>query len=295
MNPVDGVIRAWHWSVRKVLGLWVRAAVKPEDAGAAIAARPRPVCYVLERESQTDLAVLSMVCAKLGLPSPERRMAVGERRADKAYFELMRPPGLFTTRRATRAPRYLVQLVAAAAAHSQLDVDLVPVAIFWGRAPHKEASLWRLLFAEDWALVGRFRKALHVLVNGRNTLVHFGEPVRLRDALEEGMSQPRSVRWILRNLRASLRAQRASTIGPDLSHRRTLVAQLLKTADVRSAVRSEMQARGWSRRVAVLAARKYAVEIAANYSQSFVRFMSVLLAWLWNRLYDGVDFEHVDK
>jgi glycerol-3-phosphate O-acyltransferase len=258
--------------------------IKPDDAAAAIAARPRPPCYVLERESRTDLAVLSMVCATLGLPRP-----------DKAHFELIRPAGVFSTRPAARAPRYLVQLVDAAAAHPDVDVDLIPVAIFWGRAPHKEASLWRLLFAEDWALAGRFRKALNVLVNGRNTLVHFGEPVRLRDALEEGMSQPRSVRWILRNLRASLRAQRASTIGPDLSHRRTLVAQLLKTSDVRSAVRREMQARGWSRRVAVLAARKYAVEIAANYSQSFVRFMSLILGWLWNRLYDGVDFQHVDK
>ena len=44
MNPVDGAIRAWHWSIRKVLGLWVRAAIKPEDAAVAIAARPRPVC-----------------------------------------------------------------------------------------------------------------------------------------------------------------------------------------------------------------------------------------------------------
>src|SRR5882762_3878648 len=56
-----------------------------------------------------------------------------------------------------------------------------------------------------------------------------------------------------------------------------------------------MQARGWSRRAGLLAARRYAVEIAANYSQSFVRFMSTLLGWLWNRLYDGVDFEHVEK
>jgi glycerol-3-phosphate O-acyltransferase len=276
--------RPWQWSVRKLLSLWVRVTIKPDDAAAVIAARPRPLCYVLERESRTDLAVLSMVCATLRLPRP-----------DKASFELIRPAGLFTTRPAARAPRYLVQLVAAAAAHPEIDVDLIPVAIFWGRAPHKEASLWRLLFAEDWVLVGRFRKALGVLVNGRNTLVHFGEPVRLRDALEDGMSEPRSVRWILRNLRASLRAQRASTIGPDLSHRRTLVTQLLKTADVRGVVRREMQARGWSRRAALLAARKYAVEIAANYSQSFVRFMSVLLGWLWNRLYDGVDFEHLDK
>jgi glycerol-3-phosphate O-acyltransferase len=273
----------------------VRVTIKPDDAAAAIAARPRPVCYVLEHESQTDLAVLSMVCAALRLPRLERRLRIGKRRADKAYFELMRPTGLFTTRHAVRAPRYLVQLVAAAAAHPGVDVDLLPVAIFWGRAPHKEASLWRLVFAEDWALVGRFRKALNVLFNGRNTLVHFGEPVRLRDALQDGMSEQRSVRWILRNLRSSLRAQRASTIGPDLSHRRTLVAQLLKTADVRGAVRREMQARGWSRRAGLLAARRYAVEIAANYSQSFVRFMSLILGWLWNRLYDGVDFEHVEK
>jgi glycerol-3-phosphate O-acyltransferase len=287
--------RAWRWSVRRILSLWVRVTIKPDDAAARIAASLRPVCYVLERESQTDLAVLCLVCARLSLPRPERRLLVGARRADRAHFELMRRAGLFTTRPAVRAPRHLVQLIGAAAAHPELDVDLVPVAIFWGRAPHKEASLWRLLFAENWVLVGRFRKALSVLVNGRNTLVHFGEPVRLRDALQEGMSEQRSVRWILRNVRASLRAQRASTIGPDLSHRRTLVAQLLKTADVRAVVRREMQARGVSRRAALLAARKYAVEIAANYSQAFVRFMSALLGWLWNRLYEGVDFEHVDK
>src|SRR5450631_3713235 len=263
MNPVEGFGRAWRWSVRKILNLWVRATIKPGDAAAEIAARPRPVCYVLERESKTDLAVLSNVCAALHLPRPERRLNLGGRRADKAYFELILPKGLFT-RRAVRAPRILVQLVAAAAAHPQFDVDLVPVAIFWGRVPHKEASLWRLFFAEDWVLVGRFRKVLNVLVNGRNTLVHFGEPVRLRDAMREGMSEQRSVRWLLRTLRSILRAQRASTIGPDLSHRRTLVAQLLKTSDVRNAVRREMQARGVSRRAALLAARKYAVEIAAN-------------------------------
>jgi glycerol-3-phosphate O-acyltransferase len=264
----------WVWH-------WVRVSIKPDDAAAAIAVRRRPVCYVLERESRTDLAVLRLVCARRHLP-----------RADKTWFALIRPKSLFRTRRAARAPRYLVQLIAAAAADPQLDVDLVPVAVFWGRAPHKEASLWRLLFAENWVLVGRFRKFLSVLVNGRNILVHFGEPLRLRDVLEEGMSEPRSVRWVVRNLRAALRAQRASTIGPDLSHRRTMVAQLLKTADVRRAVHREMQTRGLARRAALNDARKYAVEIAANYSQAFVRFMSATLGWLWNRLYDGVDFEH---
>ncbi len=296
MNPITGSGGMWHWSVRKILSLWVRAVVKPDDASSAITARRRTVCYVLERESQSDLAVLSNVCAQLDLPGPERRLGMGDRRADRAYVELIRPPGVFARRNAVRAPRILVQLIAAAAAHPQFDVDLIPVSIFWGRAPNREAGIWSLFFLEDWALVGRFRKALNVLVNGRNTLVHFGEPVRLRDALQEGMNEQRSVRRVLRTLRSVLRAQRSSTIGPDLSHRRTLVAQLLRAADVRNAVRVQIKLRdGASRRVALIAARRYAVEIAANYSQTFIRIMAALLGWLWNRVFDGVAFEHAEQ
>jgi glycerol-3-phosphate O-acyltransferase len=161
-------------------------------------------------------------------------------------------------------------------------------------------SWWRLLFSEDWVLAGRFQKLLNVVFNGRNTLVYFGDPVRLREAAEEGLSAQRSVRRILRSLRSELRSQRASTIGPDLSHRRTLVAQILKSHAVRQAVRGEMrvraaQQRPWKRRAALLAARKHAVEIAANYSQAFITFMSVVLGRLWNWLYDGVEFEHAEK
>jgi glycerol-3-phosphate O-acyltransferase len=295
MNPFAGLSRAWRFSVRKFLGLWVRVTIKPDDAAAAIAASPRPVCYVLERESQTDLAVLSSVCAEHNLPRPERRLMVGDKRADRAHFELLRRSSIFSSHNAARAPRYLVQLLGAAAEHPQFDIDLVPVAIFWGRAPHKELSWWRLLFAEDWILVGRFRKFLSVVFNGRNTLVYFGEPIRLRDALDEGLSQSRSVRRTLRSLRMVLRAQRASSIGPDLSHRRTMVMQILKTQEVRRAVRIEMRTRQLRRRQALLVARKHAVEIAANYSQAFVTFMAALLGRLWNWLYDGVDFEHIEN
>jgi glycerol-3-phosphate O-acyltransferase len=300
MTPFDGVGLAWHWSVRKILGLWVRAVIKPDDAAAEIAARPRPVCYVLEHNSQIDLAALINTCAQLHLPSPERRLGWGRRGTDRAYFELIRRANFFSNRTVARAPRYLEQLVAQAAEHPDLDVDFVPVAIFWGRAPHKEVSWWRLLFTEEWALVGRFQKLLNVVFNGRNTLVYFGEPVRLRDVMEEGLSAPRTVRRLLRSLRTSLRAQRTSTIGPDLSHRRTLVAQILKTQAVRRAVREEMTARAAAgrpvkRRAALIVARKHAVEIAANYSHVFVTFLSLLLGRLWNWLYDGVDFEHVEK
>jgi glycerol-3-phosphate O-acyltransferase len=292
VSPFGGLTRAWRWSVRKILGLWVKFTIKPDDAAAVIASRPRPVCYVLERESHTDLAMLYSACAELRLPRPARR------------FELARRARFWTRRGHLRAPRYLVQLVAAADANSEFDVDLIPVAIFWGRAPLKEVSLWRLLFSEDWVLMGRFRKLLNIIFNGRNTVVHFGEPLRLREAMS-GLTPQRSVRRLLRSLRAEFRAQRASTIGPDLSHRRTMIAHLLKTQAVRHAVRREMQVRAGQRRAGhrragqrravLLVARKHAMEIAANYSQPFVTFMALLLGRLWNWLYDGVEFEHVDQ
>src|SRR6185437_13007111 len=107
MNPLVGLGQAWRWGIRKILGLWVRVTIKPEDAVAAIAARSRPVCYVLERESLTDLAVLNNVCAAHNLPRPSRRLIMGGKRADRAYFELTRH-SLFRRRSAARAPRYLV-------------------------------------------------------------------------------------------------------------------------------------------------------------------------------------------
>jgi glycerol-3-phosphate O-acyltransferase len=284
MNPFDGLI-----------GRWVRVTLKPDDAAAAIAASSRPVCYVLDHESSADLAVLNQVCAKHNLPRPERRLLMGARRADRAYFELVRRPGLFGGGNTARAPRYLSQLVAAAAEHPDFDVDLVPVAVFWGRSPQKEVSWWRLWFAEDWVLVGRFRKLLNIIFNGRNTLVSFGEPVSLREIMQDAISEQRGVRRALRTLRTLLRAQRATTIGPDLSHRRTMVAQIVRTQAVRQAARGEMQRRKIARRAALLQGRKYAVEIAANYSQAFIVFMSVLLGRLWNSLYDGVDFGHVEN
>jgi glycerol-3-phosphate O-acyltransferase len=250
---------------------------------------------VLERDSLADLAVLNDICSRLRLPRPTRRLLIAGRRADKAYFELERRASLWSSRSDPRPPRYLRQLVAAAATSADFDVDLVPVAIFWGRAPHKEASWWRLPFTENWVVKGPFGKFLAVAVNGRNTLVSFGEPLRLRDAMQDGANEARSLRRIMRALRATLRAQRASTIGPDLSHRRTIVAQVLKTQSVRNAVREEMRTSGLQRRALLLTARKYALEIAANYSQPFVTFMSLVLGRLWNRLYDGVAFEHVEK
>jgi glycerol-3-phosphate O-acyltransferase len=266
--------------------------VLPPDIGERLARRERTVCYVIERQGLSDLLVLQEICVDQGLPRPSRRLTVGGVSERRSICYLERSAGWCATRVDRRPPELLNSLVAAACAEPAIDLDIVPVSIFWGRAPHKERSWWRMLLSEDIALAGRFRKFLNVIFNGRNTLVHFGEPLSLRAFIDEGLDEPRTVRRILRTLRGLFREQRTATIGPDLSHRRTLVAQVLATRAVRVAVAQEMKDRNLSRREALLVAKRYADEIAANYSHPFVIFMERILSRLWNRLYDGVELHH---
>jgi glycerol-3-phosphate O-acyltransferase len=93
-------------------------------------------------------------------------------------------------------------------------------------------------------------------------------------------------------LRSQLRTQRAAAIGPDLSHRRTIVNRVLNTRAVRAAVAQEAREKNLPRREVLLTAKRYADEIAANYSHAFVTYLARVLGRVWNRLYDGVVLHH---
>jgi glycerol-3-phosphate O-acyltransferase len=284
--------------VRRLVALWVRPSVLPEDPKSRIATGRR-VVYALEKRSVVDLAVLEHVCRERGLPDPHRPIrgaatdgpsstTVAELVPDSLVF-LVRRTGFFGQRIDRRMPEALRALTSAAAADLAFDADIVPVSLFWGRSPDRERSWFRLMLAEDWDIGGRFRKLLSLLLNGRNLLVLVGEPMPLQPTLAETRGVPRRPRRLWRQLRMQFRNQRAATIGPDLSHRRTIVAEVLRTKAVRDAVRQEGGEKNLKRRDALKRAREYTYEIAANYSHWFVVLMSGVLGRLWNRLYDGVE------
>jgi glycerol-3-phosphate O-acyltransferase len=281
--------------VRRFVALWVRPSILPDDVAGRLRTG-RPVVYALEKRSVVDAAVLEYVCREKSLPPPLEPLgspgAAGTLPGRLVFLE--RRTGLFGARIDRRTPETL-RILAAAAADPAFDVDIVPVSLFWGRAPGRERSWFRLLVAEGWDIGGRFRKALSLVVNGRNLLLLFGDGMALQPAVSETRGAPRGPRRLSRQLRTQLRNQRVATIGPDLSHRRTIVAQVLRTSAVREAVRGEMQARGTSRRDALEAARGYAYEVAANYSHWFVTLMYGVLSRLWNRLYDGVELANISS
>ena len=273
--------------VRRFVALWVRPSILPDDLGGRFVGG-RPVVYVLEKRSVVDVAVLEYVCRERGLPTPLAPAGSGGLPTEHVLF-LERRAGFFGARIDRRMPDALRVLAEAAARELAFDVDLVPVSLFWGRAPGRQRSWFRLLVAEGWDIGGRFRKVLSLLVNGRNLLVLLGDALPLQPSLAETRGMPRGPRRLWRQLRSQLRNQRVASVGPDLSHRRTIVTQVLRTRSVRRAVRGEMQEKGIGRRDALKAARRYAYEIAANYSHWFITLMYGVLSWLWNRLYDGVE------
>jgi glycerol-3-phosphate O-acyltransferase len=281
--------------LRRILALWVRATLRPEDVAARLNGRVIPVCYVLERVSASDLAVLQNVCVRDRLPRPGRRLLARQLRNARSSLALTRPVGFWRSRDDRRPPELLLNLINALRADLSLDVSLVPAAVYWGRAPQRERSLIRLLLSEDWVIASRVRRVITVIFNGRNTTVQLGDPISLRSLLGTEADSRLSARRVSRVLRAQLSRLRTALIGPDLSHRRTIVAEVLRTRAVRAAVAQEVREEDKStRRSVLLDARRYANEIAANYSHAFVSLMALGLAKLWNRLYDGVEFEHLD-
>ncbi|MFT3906276.1 MAG: glycerol-3-phosphate 1-O-acyltransferase PlsB [Steroidobacteraceae bacterium] len=280
----------------RFVSLWVRPTLWPEDAGARLAEKRAPVVYVFDHHSGVDLGVLQRLCLAERLPRPLKRLQTPSARERHSYFDLQRPLAFWRGRLDRRPNPLLLRLLEAQRAAPGFDVQLVPAAVYWGRAPQKERSWLRLLISDDWAIGSGLRKFFAVLINGRRTTVQLGDPVNLRSLTDPALDTAVNARRVARSLRAQLGRMRAARIGPDLSHRRTIVAEVLRTRAVRAAVRQELRDKGGklTRRAALLEARRLAEEIAANYSHSFVTFMSGVLTWVWSRLYDGVEFRHVE-
>jgi glycerol-3-phosphate O-acyltransferase len=267
--------------------------VLPEDLRRRYSQHPRPVCYVLERRSVADLVVLEKVAKAQGLPDPMQALKAPLPSRSVCFLE--RRAAFWGERFDRRIPATLRELVGAVQSDDTLDVDLIPVSVFWGRAPDKEDSWLRLVLTENWDRVGRFRRMLSVVLNGRNLFVQFGDPVSLKSIFEPGLDASRAVRRVTRQMRIVLRRQRAAAIGPDLSHRRTMATQVLRTAAVRRAMADEMRSKRISRREALKVATSYMSEIAANYSHSFVSILARVLTWFWTRLYDGVELHNFEQ
>ena len=293
MHIASFIARPLYRVVGKVLSFWARPAVYPEEPAKYITDPDAEVCYVLETGGMTDVVALEQVCAQYGLPSPLDPITFCGNTEHRRFIELRRLEGFFFRRpRKTGSPR--LRRLVEAAEHGNTELLLIPVAIYWGRSPDKEGSLLKLLFSENWDAIGRTRKFFTTIVHGRNTLLRFSHALPLRSIGIADLSADIAYRKISRILRVHFRNRRIASVGPDLSHRRTLINHVLRAPNVRRAIRAEAGDDFREQEVARRRAREYALEIAADISYPTIRVLVRLLRWLWHRIYDGIELNHAD-
>lgn len=283
----------WLELLEWVLHSWVKARSLPAPVSNLGINPELPVCYAVDIYALSNILILDHSCRKLGLPRPITPLVLSNRQLPRAYCALQRREGFLVQRKSTRKHSAMLKLlVDQVCSGAETEIQIVPVTVLVGRAPDKETGLAKIFFSESWEIGGRMRRLFSTLVNGRNTFVQYGKPYSLRQLADENLGPARSLRKASRILRVKLAQSRTAAIGPDLSHRRTVIDGILLSAPVEKAIDDQARADKSSTYKAWKKARKFAYEIAADYSYSFVRIASLGLSWFWNQIYDGVDIKH---
>ncbi|MEE4361305.1 MAG: glycerol-3-phosphate 1-O-acyltransferase PlsB [Pseudomonadales bacterium] len=293
MRPLQSLRAFGYRLLTLLLGRWLRPTAL--DAEPLLSEQVAARCYVLPQRSSLDLLALELACARAGLPSPRESLATRpEERLARSFFYLAHTEGFLLKRRSMRARSPLMR-GALEALREGRPIEFVPVSIFWGRAPQREKSILRLMFSERWAVTGWLRKLLALVFDRSHLFVQYGSPIGAKELLTGGAEGVVLERRLARLLRTRFRRHREALIGPDLSHRRTLLSEVLREPRVRQAVHATADAAGSRAGPHWQQARAYAAEIASDISFPVVRFFDVLLTWLWNRLYDGVDVSGIES
>ncbi len=254
--------------------------VDPASAGNFI--------YVLGSRSLSDLIVLDLVCERIGVPSPLTPIEYSGHREDRRFFFLSRPAGGWFRRNTMQTySERMVRILGSV--DESCDAALLPVAVFWGRAPQKEGSIWHAILSENWSVTSRLKRLGNLFLSRRYIVVSYGTPIPLRELA--GAEENLAVRRAARLLRVRLRNQRVATLGPDFSHQRTLADQILGSRAVRSAIESSPV----GPQKAEKQARKAIRSIASNMSFPTIRVLARLLTWFWQEIYDGVEIHGLQR
>ena len=272
---------------------FVRLLARPTVNVATLDGRDgQEVVYALANRSLADIVLLDLVASEYDLPSPLSSVEAFDEA--RRFFFLNRPAGWRRRHTMRTTSARMRRFEAKLRDRQDATLALVPVSIFWGRAANKDKSWVRSLFSEGWAMSSRLRRFLILVFNRADILVQFGEPMGWREIVRASRTEDLATRRTARLLRVKFRNQKVAALGPDLSHRRTLVGQILASAQVSEAIR-ETVATGAPHARVERAARRAAYGIASDMSYPAIRFLDRLLTWLWQRIYEGVRVAGVEK
>jgi len=168
------------------------------------------------------------------------------------------------------------------------NIQLIPVSIFFGHLPNRPKGVIQHLFSEHWTPGNKISKALRVMLNGRNTLINTGQAIQLNHYIEHHEPDNASQdcgRKLSRVLKAHFQITRRTVIGPDLSHRRTLLNTILASKDVQRAIDTHCEQYGNNRLHAEQYCQTTLKGIAADFHPGVARCLHASITALLKRFY----------
>ena len=250
-------------------------------------------CYVLQNYSRSNALVVDSETRRLKITPALDPLHIGNHteKAAVVFLQQQDESNLLHAPIHTFPPR-LLRLIDVLDQNPDLDIELIPVTVLWGRSPDKEDSLFKLLFTDTWATPSKVKQLMNIGVHGRQSFLEFHETKSLRELVQYAKIHHPNISpatYIANNLNDYLDRQREVILGPDLSDRRNVMQSLIKAPDVQDAIRKESIRSKTSMIESERKAIGFVNEIASDYSASAVRFADMALTRLWTQLYDGVE------
>lgn len=269
------------------LSLLVKSRAIPTDPITELELNlEQPIVYVLPYTSQTDLLILQKNCIDLNLPDPLQENVIGEQRLPRFVF-LDEGRRFFKSKGAkSETESIFYRYLDLHRENTDLDVQLVPVSVLWGRAPGKED-------VRHLQVLTSFQRFMSMIWFGRDNFVRFSPAVSLRYMITEYGSDKKIAQKIARVAKIHFSKLRYSAMGPRLPNREAMFNKILNSEVIQVAIAEE--AKKSSPEKARKEAEKIIHEIAADVKHESLRMADRVLSWLWNKLYQGINVQNGDR
>ena len=245
--------------------------------------------YALPNKSVSELVALDKYTDKQNTVSPIESF---EETNLQRFIRLIPPKFDIGTQKIKRfLPENLPEILSL----DDEKIILIPVSFYWGMHPDKQKSFFKIVFSQSWTVSGYFKKFFRVLLHGRSLVIKFNRPLTLSELKDKERTVDESSRLVSRYLRAIFRKTKKAAIGPDISHRRTLVRSLSRDKVVREEIKAQSNGDLKKKRRLNKKAFKYANEICSDINYPIVRNLQRGLGWFWNKRYDGIHLRNLDK
>lgn len=284
-----------NFIAQKLLYLWIKTDIiqTPE---AQAKDRNTAVIYVLESRAWSDLLVVEHECRSLHMVNPRSRIRHRElKKWHHVYTVAQAQPLKAWLQNKTKHSKMLSGIHQALIKNQQLDVHFVPVVVFWGRPVLKQKHWLRVLFSDTWGFAGRTRRFFTILFNGKNTLIQFSPAISFRQVINDTSQTDNGVDKLQLLLTRRLTEIKTATLGPDISHRRTLVLKLLENADIEKAINRLVIKDNISYYKAAKIAHAYLKEIVADRSYITIQILQRILTAFWNKFYSGINVHFSER